>query len=305
VYRALDQCRLHDPENWIEDWPALREQLDAHQGQHYALKALSAWQSGVRWDRMEGDWIQALVYQPDQWLTLASLFGWRAEEGGSPETHGASPHFKEGSPTRNIALGAPDRSSALDRAGRMLEKALEQIGADAKKCLRLWQSVETTLSPALAGRDVKALGEARTLAERCLDHWPVGLSQAPGRADPRHPVNRFLEACEKARRLVEAEQLLGARPPRLDEARQRLVGILQLGVNVREQLRRIVTGLYLAQFQKDPPPVQRQVLADLEAWVAKVPPEAVPQIQGQEIVAETEKVRGAVAGRSEPEAYPA
>jgi hypothetical protein len=301
VYRALAQCRLHDPENWVEDWPALQEQLDAHQGRYYTYKILSACQSGVRWGRIEGDLIQALVHQPDQWLTLASLFGWQANEGGLRTAECRSAPAV--SPNPPSAIRNPQ--FPVDRAGAVLAKALEQIGPDAKKCLRLWQSVETTLAPALAGRDVKALGEARTLAERCLDHWPAGLSQDSGCADPRHPVNRFLEACEKARRLVEAEQLLGARPPRLDEARHRFVGILQSGVNAREQLRRIVTGLYLAQFQKDPPPVQRQVLADLEAWVAKVPLETVPQIQGQEIVAETEKARGAVTGRSEPGACPA
>ncbi len=301
VYRALAQCRLHDPENLIEDWPALQEQLEAHQGRHYTHKVLSAWQSGVLWDRVEGDLIQALVHQPDQWLTLAPLFGWQAEDCGlriadcglvpavssNPQSAIRNPQFR------------------VERAGRVLEAALEQIGADAKKCLRLWQCVEMTLSPALAGRQIEAFDEARMIAERCLDHWPTGLPEVPARADPRHPVNRFLEACEKARRLVEAEQLLGARPPRLDEAKQRLVGVLQSGVNAPEQLRRIVTGLYLAQFQKDPLPVQRQVLAGLEAWVANVPPEVVPQIQGQEIVAETEKVRRVVTGRSVPEACPA
>ncbi len=298
VYRALAQCRLHDPENLIEDWSALQEQLEAHQGRHYTHRVLSAWQSGVLWDRVEGDLIQALVHQPDQWLALAPLFGWQAED-GRPETG-------DWRPEAPAAYRLQPPASRVDRAGRVLERVLEQIGADAKKCLRLWQCVEMTLSPALAGRQIEAFDEARIIAERCLDHWPTGLPEVPARADPRHPVNRFLEACDKARRLIEAEQLLGARPPRLDEARQRLVGILQSGVNAREQLRRIVTGLYLAQFhEKDPPPVQRQVLAGLEAWVAKVPPELVPQIQGQEIVAETEKVRGAVAGRFAPKVCPA
>jgi hypothetical protein len=93
--------------------------------------------------------------------------------------------------------------------------------------------------------------------------------------------------------------LLDARPPRLEEAKRHLAGILQSGVETRDQLRRIVTGFYLAQCrEKDSPSVQRQVLADLEAWVKAVPPEAVLQMRGREIVEETEKVRVAAAERS-------
>jgi len=130
------------------------------------------------------------------------------------------------------------------------------------------------------------------LARQCLAVWPAGLPDVPGSADPRHPVNRFLEACEKARGVMEAEQMLGARPPRLVEAKNRLTGILRAGLDRRDQFRRVVAGLYLAQFhEKDPPPVQRQVLAGLEAWVETVPQEALPQIQGGEIVREMERVR--------------
>ena len=180
----------------------------------------------------------------------------------------------------------------MDHAGRLLERVLRQVGDQAGKCLRLWQSVETTLSPVLAGRDVEAMTKARNLAERYLDHWPTGLAETPGRADPRHPVNRFLEACEKARRLVEAERLLEARPPQLDQAKKHLIDIVRSGVDTRGQLQRAVTGLYLTQFQgQDPPSVQRQVLAGLEDWVRTVPQESVPHIREQEIIEETEKVR--------------
>ena len=192
-----------------------------------------------------------------------------------------------------------------DGAGRVLERTLQQIGANAGKCLRLWQCVEMTLSPLAAGRDAEALAQARALAERYLDHWPTGLPQAPGRADPRNPVNRFLEICEKARRLIQAEQGLSARPPQFGKAKRHLAAVCRLGLETHDQLRRLAAGLYLVRFhEEDAPPRQRQVLAGLEAWVDTVPPEAVPRMQEQEIVEEIRNVRAA-AGRPAPVAQQA
>jgi hypothetical protein len=289
VYQALAQCRRHDPQSWIEDWATLEEQLNAHQGQYHAHRALSALQSSPgSWDPVQDDLAEALRYDPSSWLTVSSLFGWETDEGGGPGSHGA-----------NLPTAKDQPPFTADQAGLLLGRVLRELGADARRCQRLWRFVELTLAPALAGRDAVALAKARLLAEKCLDSWPVGSPQGPGRADPRHPVNRFLEAWEKARCLVEAEQLLDARPPRLEEAKKHLTGILQSGVDTRDQLRRIVTGFYLAQCrEKDAPSVQRQVLADLEAWVKAVPQEAVLQMRGREIVEETEKVRVAVAERS-------
>jgi hypothetical protein len=271
VYQALAECRLHDPAGWIEDWAALEEQLNAHQGRHHIHTA--------SWDLVQDDLTQALSWDPDLWLAVSPLFGLRADNSGSRETADVNPPFA-------------DQPLTMDRAGGLLERTLQQLGADAKKCLRLWQCVEMTLSPMLAGRDAQMLAGVRTLAETCLEHWPAGLPEVPGRADPRNPVNRFLETCEKARRLVEAQRLLDARPPQLDEAKKHLGDVLRSGLDTRDQLRRAATGLYLAQFhEKDSPPVQRQVLAGLEDWVQTMPQERVPQVRAQEIIQETEKVR--------------
>ncbi len=294
VYRALAQCRLLDPQGWIEDWAALEEQLDAHQGQYQAHRALSALQSSPgSWDRVQDDLAEALRYDPSSWLTVSLLFGWGT--GGISDCGsdaGGSKRVRIGEPIRGrrpslaaSAIRSPQSAIGrlagrrdpppftTDQAGLLLGRVLRQLGANARRCLRLWQCVETTLSPALAGGNAEALAQARLLAEKCLESWPAGSPEVPGRADPRHPVNRFLEACEKARCLVEAEQLLEARPPRLEEAKQHLAGILQSGVDTRDQLRRMVTGFYLAQCrEKDSPSVQRQVLADLEAWVRRCAP---------------------------------
>ena len=180
----------------------------------------------------------------------------------------------------------------MDHAGRLLERVLRQVGRPCRE-MSAAVAVRGDDAVARAGREGRrGDGRGGNLAERYLDHWPTGLAETPGRADPRHPVNRFLEACEKARRLVEAQRLLEARPPQLDQAKKHLIDIVRSGVDTRGQLQRAVTGLYLAQFQeKDPPSVQRQVLAGLEDWVRTVPQENVPQIREQEIVEETEKVR--------------
>ena len=289
VYEALAQCRRHDPAGWIEDWPALQEQLDAHQGRYHTHRALDTLRSDAgSWKQVEDDLVQALSCDPDSWLAVAPLFGLtdsdfglRMADGGLKEAHGTNPPS---------AIRHPHFT--MDHAGRLLERVLRQVGDNAGKCLRLWQCVETTLTPVLAGQDLEAMAGAGRLAEACLDHWPAGPVEAPGRADPRHPVNRFLEACEKARRLVEAQRLLEARPPQLDQARKHLIDIVRSGLDTRGQLQRAVTGLYLTQFhEKDPPSVQRQVLAGLEDWARTVPQESVPHIREQEIIEETEKVR--------------
>ena len=295
AYQALAQCRLYDPQGRIENWAAWEERFDAHQARYYVHRALSALQAGPgAWDRVQDDLAEALRYDPSSWLTMCSLFGWGTDDAGK-DAHGA-----------NLAAVSDSPPFTAEQAGLLLGRVLGLLGGEARRCTRLWQYVETTLSPALAGGDAAALARARLLAEKCLDSWPAVSTEAPRRADPRHPVNRFLEAWEKARCLVEAEQLLDARPPRLEEAQRHLAGILQAGADTRDQLRRIVTGLYLAQCRdKDTPSVQRQVLADLEAWVKAIPPEAVLQMRGRDIVEETEKVRVAVAARSASSLSPA
>jgi len=289
VYQALARCRLHDPQGRMEDWAALEEQLDAHQARYHVHRALSALEAGPgSWDQVQDDLAEALRYDPSSWLTVSSLFGWGTADGAGKELHGA-----------NLPAANCPPVFTADQAGLLLGRVLGRLSADSRRCTRLWQSVETTLSSTLAGGNAEALARARRLAETCLDFWPAASPEAPGRADPRHPVNRFLEACEKARCLIEAERMLDARPPRLEEAKKHLAVILQSVVYSRYQLRRIVTGFYLAQCrEKDSPAVQRQVLADLETWVKAVPAEAVLHMRGREIVEETEKVRVAVAGRS-------
>jgi hypothetical protein len=304
VYQALARCRLCDPQERVESWAAWEEQLNAHQARYHVRRALSALQSGPGvWDQVQDDLAEALRYDPSSWLTVSSLFGWGTTEDRGQRTEDRGQKTEGGAvvrpPSSALRLPGDPPPFTTGQAGLLLGTVLRRLGGDAQRCTRLWRYAETTLSPALAGADAEALAGARLLAEKCLDSWPPASPETPGRADPRHPVNRFLEACEKARRLVEAEQLLDARPPRLEEAQRHLAGILQSGVDTRDQLRRIVTGFYLAQCrEKDSPSVQRQVLADLEAWVKAVPPEAVLQMRGRDIVEETEKVRVAVAERS-------
>ena len=61
VYEALAQCRRHDPAGWIEDWAALQEQLDTHQGRYHTHRALNTLRSDPgSWEQVQDDLVQGL-----------------------------------------------------------------------------------------------------------------------------------------------------------------------------------------------------------------------------------------------------
>ncbi len=317
AYQALSQCHVNDPEGWIEDWSALRDQLDAHQGQYHLQSALTALQTDpVAWDRVEDDLAATLSLKPDLWLTVAPLFGLfhLPASGESAEAAvevragiqaTATRLFDKMTQERNDPSGG-DRDP-MHQTDRLLGRAFQRIGADTRRLVRLWESVEATLLSELAAGGAEAIAEVKALAEKCLDHWPAGQTQVPGRADPRNPINLFLESCDKARRLTEAEQFLSARPPELEKARRGYAELLNAGLDSSEQIRRVVTGLYLAEFrQQDSPQIQREVLNGLEAWVEAMPEEVKQRVGEQDVVREIEGTRAALfAGRSIPGTGPA
>ncbi len=313
MYRILAQCHLNDPDGTIEDWSQLKDQLDAHQGRYHLRTALAALQAnGVTWDRIQEDIARALGLKPDLWLMAAPLFGLScSQQRTDTDEDAANTQAALWAAAGRLFSAMPqaldaskkDRASGpIQQAGHLLEHAFRQTATDSRRTLRLWQCVEATLSPVLARGGIEAIAEVRALAERCLDHWPVAQASIPGPADPRNPVNLFLESCEKARGLVEAEQLLNARPPRLEEARRRYAEVIGSGLDTRDQLRRVVTGLYLAEFrQQDAPQMQRQMLSRLEAWVEAVADEARQRLGARDVVCEIERSRAALsAGQSVP-----
>jgi hypothetical protein len=272
VYEALAQCHRSDPECCVEDWPVLRDRLDAHQGQHHWHKVLAVVKAGeVPWESVDEDLTRALVLKPDLWLAMAPLFAL--------------------SDSRNAG-----NSDLLLRAAQLLERAIRQIGGPTNRCMELWQCVASTLSPVLETDDLDAIAQVRQLAERCLDHWPNAGAGLVGRADPRNPVRVFLESCEKARRLVEARQALDARPALWQEAKAACSDLLRLGLDTRDQLRRVATGFYLAAcHEEDAPPVQRRVLAGLEAWVDGASQEGVCRIRESDVVQRITRLRAEVS----------
>ena len=219
-----------------------------------------------------------LLLKPDLWPEISPLLG-SLGSSASNDLHGTN--------------------GPLGQAGALLERTFEQMNAHANRCVDLWRCVAATLLPVLERENLDAIAQVRGLAERCLDHWPMGMAELPGRADPRHPVNLFLESCDKARRLVEAGRLLNARPPRWDQAGKCYGDLLGLGLDTRDQLRRAATGYYLAAYHKDDAPhVQRQVLAGLEAWVAGRPQGTEQSVREQHVVEAIARCRVAVSAGS-------
>ncbi len=308
VYGALDQCHLNDPEDLLEDWAGLKEQLDAHQGQYHLYRAWAAWRTeGAGWEQAADDFARALCLKPDAWLTVAPLFGWLGSS--AP----ADTRANDATQARNAGRAAADGLPAAmarganasdqngpreptERAGLLLQRVFPQMPPGSPKVVSLWRCIEATLEPTVENGDRGALARAQSLAEMCRDAWPSGSPQAPGRGDPRHPVNLFLESCAQARRLVEAEELLHAQPPQLEAAGKCYAGLLGSGLDRRAHLKRAAVGLYLAALrQQDVPQVQRQILTRLEAWADAVPQEIMPQMREPDIGREVERIRASLS----------
>ncbi len=291
--KALAQCHVSDPQGCVEDWVAMKDRLDAHQGRHHLHKAMALLQAEpVCWDRVEGELAEALACQPNLWSAVAPLFGVLCPADGETSA-GVQAAMRSAAARLFDAASEPAGDDGpLGRAGGLLNRAFEQTKNRADRCLGLWRCVADTLSPLLEREDLDAIAQVERVVQRCLDGWPMEIAELPGRVDPRHPANLFLESCDKARRLTEAGRLLNARPARWDEATAAYGGLLELGLDTPGQLRRAATGYYLAACrEQDAPHVQRQILAGLEAWLAEKPPEAVPHVRRQDLTHEIERLR--------------
>jgi hypothetical protein len=241
---------------------------------------------------VEGELAAALACQPDLWSAVAPLFGVLCPADGEA-TMGVQAAMRAAAARLFDAASEPTRDDGpLGRAGRLLNRAFQQTNGRADRCFALWRCVADTLSPLLEREDLDAIAQVEGVAQRCLDGWPMEIAELPGRVDPRHPANLFLESCDKARRLTEAGRLLNARPTRWDEAMAVYGGLLDLRLDTRGQLRRAATGYYLAACrEQDAPHVQRRILAGLETWLAEKPPEAVPHVRRQDLAHEIERLR--------------
>ena len=291
IEKALAQCHVSDPQCCVEDWIAMRDRLDEHQGQHHLHKAMAMLQaSPVSWDAVEGELVPSLVCRPDLWGAISPLFGLLCPSNGESIVGVQTAMHAAAARLFDAASQPAGDDGPMRRAGELLDRVFQQMEGRANRCLELWRCVAATLSPVLEREDLDAIAQIRGLAQRCLDNWPTGMAELPGRVDPRNPVSLFLESCDKARRLVEAGRLLNARPPQWDAAMNSYGDLLDLGLDTREQLRRAATGYYLAAgHQQDAPHVQRQILAGLEAWVAEKPQETVLQVRRQDLMQEVSR----------------
>lgn len=278
AYRALAECHINDPEGQIEDWAGLKDQLDAHQAQYCLRKALAELPADrLSWEEIEVALGDALRLDPDLWLTAAPLFGLLApvdDKGGSEARdhirmalESAAGRLLQEYPSVLLDSGEDSQRRLLDRARSLVARVCRQLQGDAGRFVRFWQCVEQTLSSVAATGTEQTIVESEAIARTCLDHWPVGQTRLPTRADPRHPVRVFLESCEKARCLAQAERMVGEQPSSGNEARAHLDRVLRLGLETAGHVRRAATAIYLITYsQEDSARVQRQVLARLDEW---------------------------------------
>ena len=165
-------------------------------------------------------------------------------------------------------LAENGKHGLFHRANALLGKGFRELRGDARRFVRLWHCLEKTLAPALAAAGEEVIAEIEALAKTCLDHWPTGQTDVPTRADPRNPVRIFLESCETARCLAQAERLLSEQPPALEKAKGFVTRALGLGLDTAEQSKRAAAAIYLIEYSReDAAPTQRQVLARLDEWV--------------------------------------
>jgi len=200
---------------------------------------------------------------------------------------------QESDSARDVGCSGPEQL-----ARSMHGPVLRQTEGPADRCIELWRCVAATLAPVLEREDLDAIAQVRTVAERCLDCWPSAMVGLPGRADPRNPVRVFLESCEKARHLVEVQQRFNAGPEFWQGAKASYSDLLRLGLDTSDQLRRAATGFYLAAYhEEDVPPVQRHVLAGLDAWADARSQQQVSQVRERDVVQEIMRLRAEISAR--------
>lgn len=303
AYKALAQCQLIDPDNRVQDWPRLREQLDAHQAQHRLRTAVAEVSSEIlSSERMEAALAEALSLHPDAWRTIAPRFGLTGESSCDSDATtradlrtalevAAGRLLHE--PPSDAAGDEPDhRRDLLRHAGSLLDQAFRRLHGDPIRFLRLWDCVRSTLEPALADATLEGIADVEEIAGKCLGHWPARKVKMLTQSDPRNPVRLFLEVCEKTRCLTTAERLLDTDPTKGGEARECVKRAVGIGLDSRDQVRRAATCIYLAGLcDDDSPRTQRHLLDSIDAWVVELTDEVVPQIDEEQIVGQIETAR--------------
>ncbi|HPC94028.1 MAG TPA: hypothetical protein PLU87_03735 [Sedimentisphaerales bacterium] len=295
AYAALARCHLNDPGGHVEDWPRLREQLDAHQAQFRLRTALAQWaHEPVAPEKAEVLLADVLMLCPDSWHAIAPLFGLMSERPAAASDatadmrmalEAAARHMPGAPPSDAEERGQSRQRELLNRAASLLNRVFRELAGNPGRFVRLWECVRGTLASALAEASVEAIAGIAAVAQGCLDHWPARGPGLVGRSDPRNPVRLFLESCEKTRCLAMAERLLDADPPKAKEASEHVGWALKMGLDSRDQVRRAATCIYLARHgDQDAAPLQRQVLDGLDAWAEGLHEETVCRIGEQEII---------------------
>lgn len=303
AYAALAQCHLQDPSNQIEDWPRLREQIDAHQA-HYHLRGALAGSpdSGIGSEKTEAALAKALTLWPEAWQTIAPFFGLPADPSEDANTDTAAGmrtalettarRLFQPVPSDSNPSGSEQQQSLLARALPLLDRSLRGLHDDPKRFMRLWHCLHGTLASALADASLDRIAAIKTVTTKCLDHWPARHSGLVARSDPRNPVRLFLDSCEKSRCLATAEELLDTEPPKTKEALEYVTWAAKMGFDNREQVRRAAAVVYLAKHApQEDTTVQRKALDLVDAWAARLRDDVVRGMEERDIANEIAAIK--------------
>ncbi len=157
--------------------------------------------------------------------------------------------------------------------------------------------VRETLGAALAGASVNVVADLSAVARKCLDHWPARTSGLAAKSDPRNPVRRFLESCEKVRCLATAEEMLDTEPPKSQSAGEYVGWAIGMGLDDADQASRAARCVYLAGVGADDgPALQRRVLDALDTWVGGLSAEEVQGVSEEEIIRQIEAAKAGLPG---------
>lgn len=313
AYRALAECRAQNPGR-ADEWDALKAQLNRHQAQYHFRRALRSVSDGnVDAPRVEEDLLLALSLDPSLGPAAAPLFGLL----GLPSTVPASTGDLGKIPGDLLRIAGkllerqplgPDgtwsatvRSDLVREACELLQRLFRAFPNAAASAAKLWEALAQSLERLLTEGYPEIVAEIEQLVAACLAAGPEIAGGKGLRADPRNPLNILLEQCRRAGLVGRAERALHGGEPDPEGAGKYFTQALELGLDRRDHLQRVVRGLYLTQLaHEDPPDRQRAILDALDDWVAGLAENECRWIRPADVSDRVAQIRQRLDAEAEP-----